>query len=211
MEVKAVLFDLDGVITDTAKYHFDAWKKVASFIGIDLDNSFEEKLKGVSREESLSLILEYGKKKLDKEEVEEMLKVKNDMYLSSLKNLNSSDILEGIEELFEKLCFNKIKIVIASGSKNAPYIIDKLKLNSYIDGIVDASSLKSKPAPDIFLEAVNLSGVNKENCVAIEDAQSGIIAINKANIFSIAIGNLKEADLKLNNTKELTYDIITKL
>ncbi len=211
MEVKAVLFDLDGVITDTAKYHFNAWKKASAIIGIDLDDSFEEKLKGVSREESLSLVLESNNKKLSKEEFEKTLEYKNDIYLESLKTLSNKDILEGIEELLEKLCFNKIKIVIASGSKNAPYIIDKLKLNSYIDGIVDASSLNSKPAPDIFLEAVNLSGVNKENCIAIEDAQSGIIAINKANIFSIAIGNLKEADLKLNNTKELTYDIITKL
>ncbi len=211
MEVKAILFDLDGVITDTAKYHFNAWKKAAAKIGIDLDDSFEEKLKGVSREESLSLILDYNKKGLSDEEFKEILKYKNDLYLSSLKELTNSDILEGIKELFEKLSFNKIKIVIASGSKNAPYIIGKLDLNSYIDAIVDPSCLKSKPNPDIFLKAVELSGVDKDNCIAIEDAQSGIDAINKAKIFSVAIGDLKEANLKLNSTKDLTYDIITNL
>ncbi len=211
MEVKAVLFDLDGVITDTAKYHFNAWKKASSIIGIDLDGSFEEKLKGVSREESLSLILEYNNKELPNEEFKKILDYKNDIYLASLKDLSNNDILEGIKELFEKLCFNKIKIVIASGSKNAPYIIDKLNLNSYIDAIVDPSCLNSKPHPDIFLKAVELSGVDKDNCIAIEDAQSGIDAINKAKIFSVAIGDLKEANLKLNKTKDLTYDIITNL
>ncbi len=211
MEVKAVLFDLDGVITDTAKYHFNAWKKASSIIGIDLDDSFEEKLKGVSREESLSLILKYNNKELSNEEFKKILEYKNDIYLSSLKELTNNDILEGIKELFEKLCSNKIKIVIASGSKNAPYIIDKLNINSYIDAIVDPSCLNSKPHPDIFLKAVELSGVDKDNCIAIEDAQSGIDAINKAKIFSVAIGDLKEANLKLNKTKDLTYDIITNL
>ncbi len=211
MEVKAVLFDLDGVITDTAKYHFNAWKKAASKLGIDLDDSFENKLKGVSREESLSLILDCNNKKLSNEEFKKTLEYKNDIYLKSLRNLSDLDILEGIKELFEKLCFNKIKIVIASGSKNAPYIIGRLDLDLYIDAIVDPSCLNSKPHPDIFLKAVELSGVNKDNCIAIEDAQSGIDAINKAKIFSVAIGDLKKAKLKLNSTKDLTYDIITNL
>ncbi len=211
MEVKAVLFDLDGVITDTAKYHFKSWKEASSLIEIELDDSFEERLKGVSRKDSLKLILDINNKTLSDKRFEEILKIKNDIYLNYLKELSSSDILEGIKELLENLKLNKIKIIIASGSKNAPYIIDKLKINSYIDGIVDPSPLNSKPHPDIFLEAIKLAGVKKENCIAIEDAQSGVIAINKAGVFSIAIGDLKGANLKLDSTKNLTYDIITKL
>ncbi len=211
MEVKAVLFDLDGVVTDTAKYHFKAWKEACLFIGINLEDSFEEKLKGISREESLKKILSFYNKNLNDKQFNSFLKMKNDIYLDSLKDLCTYDILEGIKELFEKLCFNKIKIVIASGSKNAPFILEKLKLISYVDGVVDPSVLKSKPAPDIFLKASEIAGVKLENCIGIEDAQSGIDAINKANIFSIAIGNLKGANLQLNNTKNLTYELITNL
>ncbi|MEG2291105.1 beta-phosphoglucomutase [Clostridium sp.] len=210
MEIKAVLFDLDGVITDTAKFHFIAWKSIAKEIGVEIDEQFNEQLKGVDRILSFDRILSYGNiVSLTEEEKEYYRTKKNKLYKELLKDISPDDILPGILDLFNELIDNKIKIAIASISQNAQYILEKLQLLDKIDAVVDARTIKnSKPAPDVFLKAAEMIGVDVINCVAIEDAKAGIEAINRAGIFSIGVGNLEGADLLIDNVYNLSLNKI---
>ncbi|WP_034849020.1 beta-phosphoglucomutase [Clostridium hydrogeniformans] len=212
MEIKAVLFDLDGVIADTAKFHFIAWKTIAKEVGVEIDEKFNEKLKGVDRVLSFERILAHGNiTSLTEEEKEYYRTKKNNLYKELLKKLTPDDVLPGIVDLFNELIDNNIKISIASISQNAPYILEKLNLLEKIDAIADPKAVKnSKPAPDIFLKAAEMVGVDACNCVAIEDAEAGIEAINRAEIFSIGVGDLFGADLLVDSTGELNLDIIRK-
>ena len=168
--IDAFIFDLDGVITDTAEYHYLAWKELANKIGIEIDREFNETLKGVSRMESLERILVHGNKQNDK----------NMYYVSLIENITPKDILPGISKLLENIKSNNIKIGLASASKNANMVLNNLKLVNYFDFIADASKCKnSKPAPDIFLMALKGLNVEAKNCIGIEDAYSGIEAINQ--------------------------------
>lgn len=210
MKYKAVLFDLDGVIADTAVYHFKAWKMIAERYNIHLEDEFEENLKGIDRSESLKLILEYGQVKVKGNEFNQLLTMKNNYYLQLIKELKPSNSLEGIPKLFQQLKANQIKIVIASASKNAPFILDKLELSKYIDGIANPAHVKAgKPAPDIFLEAAKLAQVDINLCIAIEDAVAGVEAIKAAGMIAVAIGNIEQADYILENTSQLTYEYLT--
>ncbi|MGG7078452.1 beta-phosphoglucomutase [Clostridium sardiniense] len=210
MEIKAVLFDLDGVIADTAKFHFIAWKEIAKEIGVDIDEEFNEQLKGVDRVLSFDRILAYGNITSLKEDEKEYYRTKkNNLYKELLQGLTPQDILPGILDFFNELIDNNIKISIASISQNAPYILEKLDLLDKIDGIADPRSVNnSKPAPDIFLKAAEIVGVDVKNCVAIEDAEAGIEAINKAGVFSVGVGNLVDADLLIDSTSGLNLNII---
>lgn len=210
MEIKAVLFDLDGVIADTAKFHFIAWKSIAKEEGIDIDEEFNEQLKGVDRVLSFDRILAHGNiTSLTEDEKEYYRTKKNNLYKELLKDLTPQDVLPGILDLFNELIDNNIKIAIASISQNAPYILEKLNLLDKIDCIADPRTVKhSKPAPDIFLKAAELARVDVKNCVAIEDAQAGIEAINRAGIFSVGVGNLVDADLLVDSTSKLNLDSI---
>ena len=179
--IDAFIFDLDGVITDTAEYHYLAWKELANKIGIEIDREFNETLKGVSRMEPLERILVHGNKQNDFtiEEKEKMANDKNMYYVSLIENITPKDILPGISKLLENIKSNNIKIGLASASKNATMVLNNLKLVNYFDFIADASKCKnSKPAPDIFLMALNGLNVEAKNCIGIEDAYSGIEAIN---------------------------------
>lgn len=208
-----VLFDLDGVITDTAKYHFIAWKEIANKLGIVIDEKFNENLKGVSREESLNRILSFGDKSLSKKMFSEYMDMKNKKYISLLDNLGPEDILPGIKELFMEIREHNGRIGIASASKNAPKILNKLKLEKYVDSIANPENIEnSKPAPDIFLEAAKLIEVPIQNCIGIEDSLSGIKAINSSGALSIGIGlNLLDAKIRFKSTKDLTYSKIVQL
>ena len=210
MEIKAVLFDLDGVIADTAKFHFIAWKSIAKEVGIDIDEEFNEQLKGVDRVLSFDRILAHGSiTSLTEDEKEYYRTKKNNLYKELLQHLTPQDVLPGILDLFNELIDNNIKIAIASISQNAPYILEKLNLLDKIDCIADPKAVKhSKPAPDIFLKAAELVGVDVKNCVAIEDAQAGIEAINRAGIFSVGVGNLVDSDLLVDSTSKLNLDSI---
>ena len=171
--IDAFIFDLDGVITDTAEYHYLAWKELANKIGIEIDREFNETLKGVSRMESLERILVHGNKKNDFtiEEKEKMANDKNMYYVSLIENITPKDILPGISKLLENIKSNNIKIGLASASKNANMVLNNLKLVNYFDFIADASKCKnSKPAPDIFLMALKGLNVEAKNCIGIEDA-----------------------------------------
>ena len=160
--MKAVLFDLDGVITDTAKFHFLAWRELGAELGIEVDEEFNEELKGVSRVDSLERILVQGGVAGDYSaaEKEALCVKKNAHYLELIKEMTPDDILPGIIPLLEELRAASIKMVVTSASKNGPGILDLLQVRNYFDGIVDPATVAAgKPAPDIFLAGAQLAGV----------------------------------------------------
>lgn len=210
--IKGVIFDLDGVITDTAKFHYIAWKNLASELGIEIDEKFNETLKGIPRLDSLIKILEYGgvRQKYSDTDIDSLADKKNEEYKLLLEELSKDDILPGIEEFIDELRSNNIKIGLASVSKNAPTILKKLELIEKIDFIADPSKVaKGKPAPDIFIEAARGIGLEIENTVGIEDAESGVKAMRACDMRSVGIG--VEADLTLKGTSELSLEVISML
>lgn len=212
--LEAFIFDLDGVITDTANYHYLAWKKLADDIGIYIDMEFNESLKGISRMESLNKILEFGNKKdsFSEKEKMKMAEDKNNYYVSLINKITSNDILPGIESLIDDIKSNNIKIGLSSASKNATNVLIHLGIIDKFDFIAEASKCKNnKPYPDIFLMSAKGLGVNPKNCIGIEDASAGIDAINSANMFSVGVGdykNLKKANLLVNSTSQLNFKYI---
>lgn len=212
--IEAFIFDLDGVITDTAEYHYLAWKELANKIDIEIDREFNETLKGISRMESLERILIHGNKQNDFtiEEKNIMANDKNMYYVSLIENITPEDILPGISELLDNIKSNNIKIGLASASKNAVMVLNNLKLINYFDFIADASKCKnSKPAPDIFLMALKGLNVEAKNCIGIEDAYSGIEAINTSGMHSVGVGDkeiLKNANLVVEDTTYLEFDTL---
>lgn len=214
--IEAFIFDLDGVITDTAHFHYLAWKELGDKLGIGIDEKFNESLKGISRMESLERILIYGKKENDfvKDEKIIMADDKNNYYVSLIEDISSKDVLPGIKELLENIKLNNIKIGLASASKNAKKVLNNLKITDYFDFIADASRCEnSKPSPDIFLMAAKGLSVNPKNCIGIEDASAGIESINKAGMYSIGVGDseiLKKARYIVKSTDELIFEKIVK-
>ena len=183
------LFDLDGVIVDTANYHFLAWRKIASNFGFELSKENNEKLKGVSRTKCLNIILELSNFDLNENSLNYYLKKKNEIYLDYIKNINSKNILPGISKALNYLKEKNIKIGIGSASKNARFILEKLKLVPFFDVIIDGNQIvNSKPDPEVFLKGSKALGVLPENCVVFEDSDSGIQAAKAAKMTAIAIG-----------------------
>ena len=183
------LFDLDGVIVDTAKYHFLAWKNVASNLGYELTQENNEKLKGVSRADCLNIILKLAKLNLNKNSFNYYLKKKNDIYLDYVKSISSKNILPGISKALNYLKEKNIKIGIGSASKNARFIIEKLELIPFFEVIIDGNQIvNSKPDPEVFLKGSQALGVLPENCVVFEDSDSGIRAAKAAEMTAVAMG-----------------------
>lgn len=214
---QAVLFDLDGVITDTAEYHFLAWEKLAKKIGIEIDREFNENLKGVSREESLRRILEHGGKANDytPEEFAAMAKLKNDNYVEMIQAVSPKDVYPGILQLLQDLRGQGIKIALASASKNGPSLLKQMQITEYFDAIADpAKVVASKPAPDIFIAAAEGVGVDVSQAIGIEDAYSGIAAIKAANVLPIGVGKAEVlgSDIALvSDTSQLTLDFLIEV
>ncbi|EAC5439716.1 beta-phosphoglucomutase [Listeria monocytogenes] len=210
--LKGVVFDLDGVITDTAHYHYLAWKKTAESIGIEFDEAFNENLKGVSRIDSLLLILKKDGRENDftEEQIEALAADKNDFYVSLLKEITPADVLPGIKELIVDLKKQNLKCAIASVSKNARTVLSALEMEQEFDYIVDAAKItKSKPDPEIFVEACRGLGLETSEVVGIEDAQAGIEAINAAGIVSVGVGSgLRDADMTVKSTGLLDLRIL---
>lgn len=213
---QGVLFDLDGVITDTAEYHYRAWKSLAQELGIDIDREFNEQLKGVSREDSLDLILKHGSKRsdIDDDTFKELAAKKNDVYVEMIQSFSEDDIFPGILPLLQELKQHHIKIALASASKNGPLLLEKMKLTSYFDAIVDPSSVASgKPAPDIFIAAAKAIDCPISSCIGVEDSKAGITAIKKSGALPIGVGNSQDlsTDITLvSTTNDLTYEFLTK-
>ena len=215
MNKTAVIFDLDGVIVDTTKYHYLAWKKLANQLGFDFTHEQNELLKGVSRVKSLEILLEIGNITLSDSEKKQFMHQKNEVYLSYIQKMDDSEILPNIKSLLHHLKKQGISIALGSASKNAKLILNILNITSYFDVIVDGNKVTAaKPDPEVFLLAAKLLNKNPDECIVVEDAAAGIEAAIAANMLCIGIGNkeiLKEAHFVLENTSMLTNEFIDKL
>lgn len=214
--VAAFIFDLDGVITDTAEYHFLAWRQLANDIGIDFTRADNEKLKGISRMESLELILELGGRKADfaDGEKQDLAAKKNKHYVRLIEQITPNDILPGIQPLLHSIQQAGYKLALASVSKNAQAVMESLQLSDQFDYMVDASTVKrGKPDPEIFLKAAQELNVPTDACIGVEDAEAGIEAIKSAGMFAVGIGSreiLKQADVVYEKTDQLSLDELIK-
>ncbi|NCO64642.1 MAG: beta-phosphoglucomutase [Flavobacteriales bacterium] len=215
MKKKGFIFDLDGVIVDTAKYHFLAWKKLANSIGVDFTEHQNEQLKGVSRIESLKKILKWGDITLSEEDFNRLMADKNTNYLSYIDKMDESKILPDVIKVIQFLMDKKQPIALGSASKNSVEILNKVNLFSQFDVIVDGNAVtKAKPDPEVFLKAAEAIQIKPENCIVFEDSVAGIQAANKANMISIGIGEssvLNEADVVFSNFTEMSLDFLEKL
>ena len=206
---KGLVFDLDGVITDTAKFHYIAWKNMAEKLGIIIDEKFNEQLKGISRTESLERILEFGGKAdaYTEEEKEKLAAQKNTEYVELLEELTPADILPGLLSVLDQAEALGMKSSIASASKNAPHILEKLGIKERFAHIVDSNTLvKGKPDPEIFVRAAEAIGIKPEEAIGFEDAQAGIEGIKGANMFAVGVSvgePLHGADLIINSLEEI--------
>ena len=207
-KIQAVIFDLDGVIVDTAQFHFIAWKELAAEWNYTLTLEDNEKLKGVSRMESVEKISRWAGIQATQEKLIDVAKRKNDLYLNLCSNLSFENVLAGINELINELKEHHIKVALGSASKNARFVLDRLGLSETFDVIVDGTNVsKSKPNPDVFLTAAQQLGVPPQNCLVIEDAPAGIEAALSAGMQVLGLGDskeLKRAHLVKTTAKNLT-------
>lgn len=186
-EFEAFIFDLDGVITDTAEFHYLAWKRLADEEGIPFDREVNEQLRGVSRRKSLEIIL--AGRKFSDESIEEMMERKNNYYQEYIDTITPDNILPGAKEVLDELKEKGYKLAVGSASKNAKPVIENLKLTEMFDTISDGYSVKNtKPAPDLFLHTAEKLDVEAVNCAVFEDAEAGIAAALAADMTAIGIG-----------------------
>lgn len=217
MSVRAILFDLDGVIVDTAKYHYLAWKRLADELGFVFTEKDNERLKGISRMRSLEILLEVGglSGKFSAEEMQKMAERKNQWYVDYISRMDESEILKGTMECLKGFRTMGIKTALGSASKNARMILDNLKLIPYFDAIIDGTKTsKAKPDPEVFLLGAQALGVLPEECVVFEDAQAGIEAAKSAGMKAVAVGkpeNLTGYDLIIKGLYEVNPAEIAKL
>ena len=216
MKYKACIFDLDGVIVDTAVYHYKAWKRLANEMGFDFTEHQNEQLKGVSRMASLELILGWGQVTGATEaEKEEMATRKNLWYTDMINQMTPDEILSGAEEFVQACRDTGIKTAIGSASKNTPIILAKLQLTQLFDAIVDGNSVsKAKPNPEVFLKGAEALGVSPADCVVFEDAVAGIEAALNAGMKAVGIGSpkmLTEADVVVSGLDKFTLEMLEEL
>ncbi|WP_452232385.1 beta-phosphoglucomutase [Lacinutrix sp. MEBiC02595] len=215
MSKKGFIFDLDGVIVDTAKYHFLAWKKLANQLGFEFTKEQNELFKGVSRKRCLEILLDIGKKEATQEQFDIWMIEKNVDYLQYIENMDASEILPDVPRVLAFLKENNIPIALGSASKNARPILEKVDLLHYFDAIVDGNNVtKAKPDPEVFLLAAEQLGVNPEDCIVFEDAVAGVEAANAANMISIGIGEqniLKEANYIFSDFTEMENSFVQEL
>jgi len=212
---KGFIFDLDGVIVDTAKYHYLAWKKLANELGFEFTKEQNELFKGVSRKRCLEILLEIGNRKATQKEFDTWMVEKNVDYLKYIENMDASEILPDVPKILEYLKENNIPIALGSASKNAQPILEKVGLLPYFDAIVDGNNVtKAKPDPEVFLLAAKHLGVNADDCIVFEDAVAGVEAANAAKMISIGIGEkniLNEADYIFKDFTEISISFIQEL
>nr|WP_321232261.1 beta-phosphoglucomutase [uncultured Psychroserpens sp.] len=215
MHKKGFIFDLDGVIVDTAKYHFLAWKRLANSIGVDFSETQNEQLKGVSRVRSLEKILEWGNKSLSEGEFMKLMGLKNNEYLSYIDQMDDSEILPDVSKTLDFLIEKEQAIALGSASKNATPILKKVNLLEKFEAIVDGNDVsKAKPNPEVFLIGAELLKMKPENCIVFEDSVAGVQAANTANMISIGIGEkevLYEADYIFKDFTEISSEFLEAL
>ncbi len=191
MKYQAVIFDLDGVICHTDQYHYMAWKQVADRMGVTFDETINNRLRGVSRMESLEIILEsFEGAPLCRQEKEQLAKEKNQIYQELLKQMSCKDLSPKVKETLEQLKHNKLLLAIGSSSRNAGFILHRIGLEGFFDAVSDGNNItKSKPDPQVFLMAASYLHVRPEDCLVVEDARAGIDAARAAGMDSAAIGD----------------------
>ena len=193
--MKAVIFDLDGVIVTTDDCHFLAWKRMSDEEGIYFDKQINERLRGISRKESLNIILERAPRVYSEEEKSALCERKNGYYTEYIKKLTPQNILSGVMENLERLRKNGILIAIGSSSKNTPLILRQIGLEKYFDAVADGNKIKhSKPDPEVFLTAADMLGVAPSECLVVEDADAGIISGKRAGMKTFGVGNARGGD-----------------
>ena len=212
---KGIIFDLDGVIVDTAKFHYLAWRKMANDLGFDISMEQNEQLKGVSRVHSLEQILSWGNKTVDKAEFERLMASKNKDYLERIAHMDEEDLLPGVKKVLDYLTENKIPYALGSASKNARPILKGLKIEKRFKVIIDGNDVtKAKPDPEVFLVAAKKLDLPPSDCVVFEDSVAGIEAANRAGMISVGIGDkeiLKEANYNFADFTEIDIDFIKKI
>ena len=212
----AVVFDLDGVLVDTAKLHAEAWRRLAEELGISLSEEFLRSLRGLNRMDSLDRILEWGgRTEVGPAERERLAERKNRWYVESLEHLTPRDVLPGVEELLDGLAFHGVPVAVASSSKNARLVLERTGLAKRFSVVVDGNAvLRAKPDPTIFLEAFRQIGVSPQDGVVVEDAASGVEAAHRAGARVVGVGRPEElpgADLVVSSLRELTVDYLRAL
>ncbi|MBP3580466.1 MAG: beta-phosphoglucomutase [Clostridia bacterium] len=200
MNIKAVIFDLDGVIVSTDECHYLAWKKIADEEGIYFDREINNRLRGVSRMESLEIVLERANKEYSQEEKLALAEQKNNCYREYIKSMTPDDILPGVMATLEKLKSSGIKIAIGSSSKNTPVILKQIGLENYFDAVSDGNNIKnSKPDPEVFVKAADMLGIAYNECMVVEDADAGIQAGKSGGMLTLAVNGANGGDLSLEN------------
>lgn len=208
--IKAVIFDLDGVIVSTDDCHYEAWKKLADEEGIYFDRKINDRLRGVSRMASLEIVLERANKAYTGEEKAKLAERKNGYYRDFIKKLTPNDILPGVIDNLAELKKNGIKIAIGSSSKNTPVILKQIGLDGYFDAVSDGNNItKSKPDPEVFLKAAEMLKIPPENCLVVEDADAGIEAGKRGGMKTLSVHGAKGADFETEDfTKFNIYQLI---
>lgn len=210
MKIKAVIFDLDGVLVFTDQYHYKAWKMIADEKGIFFDEKINDRLRGVSRMDSLEIILEnYHGITFSLEEKKQMAERKNQIYRELLKKMSPDDVTENVRNTLKELRARGYKIALGSSSKNARLILEKTKLTDAFDAIADGNVIsKSKPDPEVFLKAAEMLQIVPEECLVVEDADAGIQAAKAGNMYTAAIGSITgkiDADYYLQELGDLLH------
>ena len=212
---KACIFDLDGVIVDTAKYHFIAWRRLANELGFDFDEAFNENLKGVSRMDSLNMILNLGNVTLSESEKVEWATQKNEWYKELIGQMTADEILPGVIPLFQALKANQIKIGLGSASKNAVPVLTKINFINQFDTIVDGTkTTKPKPDPQVFLMGATNLGVQPTEAIVFEDAAKGVTAANAGGFYSVGVGSpdsLGHANHVISGMDEISFEKLVEL
>lgn len=198
-DMKGAIFDLDGVIVDTAKYHYLAWKRLARELGFEFKELDNERLKGTGRLKSLDILLEVGNLDFSDDIKLQLADKKNNWYVEYISAIDESELLKGAAEYLDKLKKSGIKIALGSASKNSLTILNRLKITDIFDSIVDGNKVsRAKPDPEVFLVAARELGLQPKECIVFEDAEAGITAARAAGMRTVGIGSkdiLKEADI----------------
>lgn len=212
--IEACIFDLDGVVVDTAKYHFIAWKALAEGLGFEFTPEDNERLKGVSRMQSLEILLEIGGLSFPEKEKLAMAERKNALYVSYIEKMTPDEILPGARQFLQELKASGIRTALGSASKNAPMILERIQLSGMFDAVVDGNSIsEAKPNPEVFLKGAEKLGVSPEKCVVFEDAIAGIEAALNGGMQCVGIGDpetLGMADLVIPGFDGFTLEKLRK-
>lgn len=209
MKISAFLFDLDGVIVDTAKFHFIAWTRLAEELGVSFSEEENEQLKGVSRRGSIQKIMDWGKVTLSEDEINHWMEIKNEWYLDLVAHMNPEELLPGAYTCLEQTKAAGIKIALGSSSKNAQMVLRQCQIEHFFDAVIDGNMVThSKPHPEVFLKGADAVGASPNECIVFEDSRAGIEAALAGNMHTVAVGtpeNLPGAEVYISGLNE--FDI----